>query len=364
MEGAVAQLLLQGPAVRDVAQGQDHAADVRVTGHVVGDHLHRDPPSVGVTEAPLGPDGVRPAAGQHAPDEGPGLADVVRMEQMGDVQRVDDGPRVPQHDLDGRRHRSPRPVRLGHHDHVGGVLDQRTEPRLPPALVEIGGEVDPFDGHYQLGGHRTQDRHDIEGQGILVRHQDAGGAPAVLRQRDGAPPVPEPGTGRGQPAEVDLGRGRPADAVLPYLESTEADRLTRDHPFDRALPLGEETDLGGTTDHGVRGHHGGGQDVLPPAGGHQPSAELPQGVLPAGQDGLGAGQSRQAGHHQQERQHRHPGDHPGVLGLAVDTRSSGPTRVAAVSASSVAPLRLRRRPVCFSVSSRMDGCRAAAPQSR
>ena len=64
------------------------------------------------------------------------------MQEPLHVKRFDGILRVPEHFVDRRRLTNPWSARLRDQDHVGRVLDQRTEPALAAALVEGGGKVD------------------------------------------------------------------------------------------------------------------------------------------------------------------------------------------------------------------------------
>ena len=142
VEGAVAELLLEGAPVVHVARGEHDAAEAGIVEQVRGDRLHVAPAAVRVRDAPLRLERLADRAGRDTGEEGAECAHVVGMGAL--EQAGADGlpPARAEHRLDRAGQRADRAVALEDRDEVGGVLDDRLQARLAlpgdPVQLERG----------------------------------------------------------------------------------------------------------------------------------------------------------------------------------------------------------------------------------
>jgi hypothetical protein len=251
--GVVGQLLGRLLPLGDVVDGDHEPADGGDVAQVADDALEGAPPPLGVADADL--------AARRPADRGAGQLGPVRVEALGDrspAQVV--GFEAEQHG-DRRAHVLDVPLRVGHHDEVVAVLDQRPVVVLP--LAHVGGRgvdelvgvlpgtaegEDQHAGHHREGapGGQHGERRALV-RGLPGRRDEDGGAQQHEGHHEGghhrgphalaaAGPT---GAGRGQVRRLS-GRGR---------RRVELDEVLRSHQRARRLsargrPVGVVRDVG------------------------------------------------------------------------------------------------------------------------
>ena len=129
VERLVAELVLEGPSVGDVAVVDDHAANGRVVEQVLGDRFERSPRAVGVAGAELDCD-FRAVCGRDVGEPAIDVRPIVRVDVGGHPAPDPVLRPAPEDPFDSRALIADEPVLAEDHDAVRRVLDQRSEALL------------------------------------------------------------------------------------------------------------------------------------------------------------------------------------------------------------------------------------------
>ena len=159
VEGLVGELVLERLALADVAAVQDDAADVLVLEQVRVLDLELEPGAVAVPERALDHVGLGAAADVGLADAGDDLREprpVGRREQPGELAALDLVGAVAEHALDRRALVGDDAVGVEDGDEVARVGDERAEPRLALATVEVLRQRGALDGERDLRGERLE----------------------------------------------------------------------------------------------------------------------------------------------------------------------------------------------------------------